>query len=341
MHIYSCSHINEYYQTNRSEDVLDSETLFRVSLDDMDEMKISTSNDKTILSMAHQCYQNPQSFDPLSMIKDHRNNKSNLVMWNSIGNCYYHKQDYIKSNHYLRIALGQTKDKAEKAIVINNMAINYYAMGQLAQAKFNLKEASQHYPSYNTPVFNLGKIYLFQGDANMAEKIFQALYQKNSNDPEVIVNLAKCYSLKKNYKKALELFRKVEKRYLARSDISLSYAHALIRIEDFDEAKKILSQINFYTEEAKNSAKEMRLEIAQTLKLKEDQEKQRQKDFEQQLLLEQKKTQEDEEKKRNDKKLKEEQENKKAQESLSPNNSDQNQSGSSEGKMIESERKEG
>lgn len=169
-------------------------------------------------------------------------NINNFQYWNQISTCYILKQEYPKAKHFLDIGLSVSKNKRQRSIIMNNLAVIQLENENYVEAKSLLLKAIKLNKKALTPKFNLSQIYSKYGLYNKSEKILIELLAKEDKDIDFLNLMAHTKLMKNDYKLALLYFNKIPKEYRSRDDIATNMAMTYLKLEKYEEANKTLDK---------------------------------------------------------------------------------------------------
>lgn len=189
--------------------------------------------------------------------------------WNTISICYLNKEDYNKAKYYLEKGLSaKYLDKKTKASLHNNLGIIYLKGGMLHQAKAQF-EKSLKTKKLLTTEFNLISLYLEYGMLEKAKRILFPLYERNSQDYDLIFYMGSYYLQKGKYKDALVFFTKLTPKNQRRNDVANAMAISYYQQKNYQAALQTLERRNKSLTETRLSSVSVELEKMINNKLKE------------------------------------------------------------------------
>lgn len=116
----------------------------------------------------------------------------------------------------------QAKAYDPEAVKAYNQAIDYSQKSDYTDAITYFKKATLLDPDFTDAYFNLGAIYEYQNNPDLALEYFTKVFRSNSKDYESIYKIASIYEKKGDYRKALDyasLIPSNSNRYLASIEI--------------------------------------------------------------------------------------------------------------------------
>lgn len=166
--------------------------------------------------------------------------KSHPSYWNTIGSCYFQKQDKRKALLYYNKALSINSSYAPS---VNNIGVLYWRNGKYQKALLTFQKAMRSGKFSLTPSFNLASLYLKFGLIKKAEKLFKNLYKRNARDLDVINSLATIYMIEGKVNKSIRYFEILDDEYHELPHSGLNFAMALKLVGRKSEAKSVFRDI--------------------------------------------------------------------------------------------------
>lgn len=147
-----------------------------------------------------------------------------------------------------------------------NKALDYYINGKTNDAITQFKQAISLDPEFTDAYYNLGSIYRYTNQFELAEEAFQKVLTLKSNDSSVNYDLALIYVQKNDYKRAISYLNLVK-------DNSERYQDAQNKLSMLNGELNSLSNTNAKLEQSlvKNLTEEKKVETVQPEAKKETQ----------------------------------------------------------------------
>ena len=127
---------------------------------------------------------------------------------------------------------------------LNNIGVLYSRQGEDQKALVAFEKANGQSRFAKTPRYNLARIYLTYGLANLALPIFQGLLNEAASDVDLLNAVANCYFLTGDYQKALSYYSRIPETEFERPEIGLNYTMTLQKLGKGQDAQKIYSDID-------------------------------------------------------------------------------------------------
>lgn len=230
----ACSTIrNERAIDDEALDALAAESYFRWG-----DKRLSTANVEKDLVIS--CYQGKIEETLEEYKKNYSQKDKNQYYWLHIGNCYFLKEEFKKSEFFYRLALDDTKEKNLQALAHNNLALVQLKFKRWTNAKRNLKKAIALNENLKVPQFNLAQLYLQFGYFEPAIKILKGPLFNGQQDLDVNFSLAMAHLFIGDLKEAENYFNLIPKDHFTREDIAITYSLFLIQKGELKKAKKII-----------------------------------------------------------------------------------------------------
>lgn len=160
--------------------------------------------------------------------------------WNLIANCHLNQGAHRKALLFYNKAL---EVKPNYVPALNNIGVMYSRMGQDQKALVAFERANKESKFTKTPRYNLAKLYLSYGLADLAYPIFQSLSLASEQDVDLINAVAACQFLTSDYNAALATFERIPRALWSRPEIGLNIAVSLKKLGKNDEASKVFNDI--------------------------------------------------------------------------------------------------
>jgi tetratricopeptide (TPR) repeat protein len=162
--------------------------------------------------------------------------------WLHIGNCFFSKNEWLKSEFYYRLALEDSKEPKIKSIALNNLGLIHFQFAQWEKGKEFIQKSIDMSPGFKVPRFNLAQLFLQFG---LFEKAIECLSHPlfaRTKDVDLYFSFANAYLFKGDLKKAGHYFSLIPPNNLKREDIAATYALYLLRVGDFEKASFVMNE---------------------------------------------------------------------------------------------------
>lgn len=256
--LVSCAHQNSYYQIDKADNKLSSVSSFR-----------SPSSDKESKDVAKKCYQNPKSIDLKELYKMGEQQYQDISYWITLSTCLKEKSQYSESYQILKRALTMAKSKVEKEAVYNNLLVLSLTKKNLFLAKTYINILKGYSNLSALTYFNMGNFYLTSMHYLQAKIYFSHALSKAPGDLDITLGLIRTNIGLKKYKEALKEITKINPKYFKRSDIAITYAYALFKLNYLSKAKEVVGHISKYYKNEDEIAERYLKLIEKTLKRKD------------------------------------------------------------------------
>lgn len=217
---------------------LQDETLDRYSVDEL--AVLSDTNDP-LIGISIRCSKN--DFDEAFALASKSFNRYHKIpaYWNLIANCHLNQGSQRKALLFYNKALEVTPGYVP---ALNNIGVLYSRQGEDQKALIAFERANKQSRFAKTPRYNLAKMYLRYGLADLALPLFQGLLNESANDVELMNAVGNCYFFMSDYQKAWSLFSRLPTSVLNRPEFGLNTAMTLKKLGKNDEARDIFSDIS-------------------------------------------------------------------------------------------------
>ena len=99
-----------------------------------------------------------------------------------------------------------------------------------------------------SPRFNLAQLHIQFGQIQIASTLLNELLKEEPEDIDILLTVIAM--IDEDYKKAISIYKRFEKKQLKEADIAGYYALSLYRDGKYNQAKEILENQDISTEEA-------------------------------------------------------------------------------------------
>lgn len=233
------SEVSDFYTGNQAalNPALQDETLERFSDEEMS--KIPGGQDP-LLQIALACSRNDfntafgvasRSFDRYQKIPSY---------WNLVANCHLKQGSYRKALLFYNKAL---EVKPNYVPALNNIGVMYARQGQDQKALVAFERAHNQSKFAKTPRYNLAKMYLTYGLADLALPLFEGLLSLAPNDVDLLNAVAASHFIRSNYSAALATYQKIPNELWSRPEIGINLALTLHLSGRSADGRKVLSYV--------------------------------------------------------------------------------------------------
>ena len=160
--------------------------------------------------------------------------------WNLIANCHLYQGYYRKALLFYNKAI---EVKPDYVPALNNIGVMYSRQGLNQKALVAFERANKASKFAKTPRYNLAKLYLTYGMAELARPIFMSLSAASEQDVDLLNAVAATHFLLGDYESALNSFDKIPKPHWSKAEIGLNIAVTLEKLGKSDEAEQVFSGI--------------------------------------------------------------------------------------------------
>lgn len=216
---------------------LHDETLDRYSVD---ELSLLSDSKDPLLNISIYCTKGDfsKAFDLASKLFDRYQKIPSY--WNQIGNCHLNQGSHRKALLFYNKALEVSPDYVPS---LNNMGVSYARQGEDQKALIAFERANNQSRFSKTPRYNLAKLYLKYGLAELALPLFNGLLNDSPKDADLINSVGSCYFMMSDYQRANSFFSRLPQDLLSRSEYGLNFSITLKKLNKVEIAKKIFSRI--------------------------------------------------------------------------------------------------
>ena len=155
----------------------------------------------------------------------------NLILWNSIGVCYYLIGESSIAHYFLRVALEKSniRNKKLKSKILNNLGLVFIEWGNFDLAYQKFKGALEEDKSSIVAHYNIAQLYLKLGEPSNA-LIHLNKIPNSLEDDDISISKAFAYILKKEFKKTLSLLNELDTRNRKRKDVLFYKKYSEIKL---------------------------------------------------------------------------------------------------------------
>ncbi len=157
------------------------------------------------------------------------------LYWNMIGSCHLNQGSFRKALLFYNKAL---ELKPNYVPALNNIGVMYSRQGIYQKAQVAFERANNQSKFAKTPRYNLGKLYLTYGLADLALPIFHGLLSTSPNDVDLLNAMGTCHFLRADYKNALNFYEQIPVNLRKNPEYGLNIALAMKKANRPEDAKK-------------------------------------------------------------------------------------------------------
>jgi tetratricopeptide (TPR) repeat protein len=165
----------------------------------------------------------------------------NPIFWNHVGTCFLLEGSRRKALLFLNKALAL---KSNYAPALNNLGVMYMYEKDFSRALVAFERARKTKEFSATPRLNLANLYLNFGLYDKSITELNTLYSISKSDIDVLNMLATANLMKNNYKKAYEVFKKIDGDFISDARIGLNYSLASFLAGDKERSLDLYSDID-------------------------------------------------------------------------------------------------
>lgn len=161
--------------------------------------------------------------------------------WNVLANCHLNQGSFRKALLFYNKALEVVPNYVP---ALNNIGVLYSRQGQDQKALVAFEKANKQSRFSKTPRYNLAKLYLTYGIAELALPIFQSLLQNSPSDADLLNAVGSCYYLMSDYQQAYRYYSQIPTSEVQKSEVGLNLAITLKKLGRAADAKKVFKAIS-------------------------------------------------------------------------------------------------
>lgn len=217
---------------------LQDETLDRHSQDELD--KLAKFKDPLIEISVH-C--SKRDFDSASQIANKNFDRYQKIpsYWNLVANCHLNQGSERKALLFYNKALEIDK---EYVPALNNIGVMYSRQGESQKALVAFERASKAGKFSKTPRYNLAKLYLSFGLADLSLPVFQGLLNESPTDIDLLNLVASSHFLQSDYGRSMSYYQKIPQKFWSNPEIGLNLSITLLKLGKMQDAAKVFGLIN-------------------------------------------------------------------------------------------------
>lgn len=234
------SEVADFYSGNQASlnPALQDETLDRYTPEERERFEDST--DPLLLISLH-CHQ--KEFDKAFAVAEASFQKYQKIptYWNLVANCHLKQGSQRKALLFYNKAL---EVKANYVPALNNIGVMYDLQGEHQKALVAFERAYQRSKFSKTPRYNLAKLYLKYGLADLALPLFEGLLREAPADVDLLNSVASAHFIRGQYESALSFYQKIPKDHWSRPEVGLNLAWTLKLVNRRDDAQKVFDYVD-------------------------------------------------------------------------------------------------
>lgn len=216
---------------------LQDETLDRYSVDEIARL---ADNTDPLLEITIRCSKKDYNKAFAAADKAFNRYQKIPVYWNAIANCHLKQGASRKALLFYNKALEVSPGYVP---ALNNIGVLYSRQGEDQKALVAFDKANKQSRFAKTPRYNLARLYLSYGLADLALPLFQGLLNEASTDVDLLNAVASCHFILGDHQKALSSYSRIPVSQLSRPEIGLNYAVTLQKLGNAGEARKLYSDV--------------------------------------------------------------------------------------------------
>lgn len=237
--VLSNSEVTDYYQTstNALSPALQDETLDRLNSSELSSVNASTD---PLIDIVLKC--SKRDFDGAFQVAAQYFNRYQKVAtyWNLVANCHLNSGSHRKALLFYNKALEVSPNYVP---ALNNIGVMYVRQGNDQKALVAFERANKISKFAKTPRYNLAKLYLTYGMADLAQPLFISLLTESPADVDILNAVATSYMMLADYQNAFTYFQQIPKAQWQRPEIGLNVARTLNRLGKKDEAQQVAEDV--------------------------------------------------------------------------------------------------
>jgi Flp pilus assembly protein TadD len=162
------------------------------------------------------------------------------VYWNQVANCHLNQGNARKALLFYNKALEVSPDYAP---AMNNIGVMFARQGQDQKAVVAFEKASKSSRFSKTPRYNLARLYLNYGLADLSLPVFSGLLEGSPRDVGLLNSVASSHFLLGDYQAALTIYQRIPTEQWSSAEIGLNLAFTLKRLGRGQDALKVFNGI--------------------------------------------------------------------------------------------------
>ncbi len=160
--------------------------------------------------------------------------------WTVVANCHLLQGNQRKALLFYNKAIEVSPGYIP---ALNNIGVLYSRQGEDQKALIAFDKANKQSRFTKSPRYNLARLYLRYGLAEMALPFYQGLLNDSPNDLDLINAVAHCYFIMSDYQKASAYFSKLPAKMLEKAEFGLNYAMTLKKLGKSKEALALIDKM--------------------------------------------------------------------------------------------------
>jgi tetratricopeptide (TPR) repeat protein len=224
-------------QTKSESPALQDESLDRYS---SDELKKLEGTKDPLMAISLSCSQGDYEAGFAMASKNYNRYQKIPAYWTSIANCHLLQGNQRKALLFYNKAIEVSPGYIP---ALNNIGVLYSRQGEDQKALIAFDKANKQSRFTKSPRYNLARLYLRYGLAEIALPYYQGLLNDSPNDLDLINAVAHCYFIMSDYQKASAYFSKLPAKMLEKAEFGLNYAMTLKKIGKSKEALALIDKI--------------------------------------------------------------------------------------------------
>lgn len=231
--------VTDYYQTqtNALSPALQDETLDRLNKEELGQ--VNTSADP-LTDIVVKC--SNKDFEGAFQVAAQVFNRYQKVAayWNTVANCHLNSGSYRKALLFYNKSLEVNPNYVP---ALNNIGVMYVRQDQDQKALVAFERAIKFSKFSKTPRYNLAKLYLTYGLAELAQPLFISLLTESPADVDILNAVAASYFIQGDYQNALTYFQQIPQAQWHRAEIGLNVAKTLSKLGKVEDARKVANGV--------------------------------------------------------------------------------------------------
>lgn len=235
----SNAEVTDYYQasTPALNPALQDETLDRLNSSELSSVNASTD---PLIDIVLRC--SKKDFEGAFQVASQYFNRYQKVAayWNIVANCHLNSGAHRKALLFYNKALEVSPNYVP---ALNNIGVMYVRQGQDQKALVAFERANKVSKFSKTPRYNLAKLYLTYGMAELAQPLFISLLTEAPADVDILNAVATSYMMLGDYQNAMSYYQQIPKAQWQRAEIGLNLARTLSKLGKKDDAQQIAEDV--------------------------------------------------------------------------------------------------
>lgn len=224
-------------QTKSESPALQDESLDRYS---SDELKKLEGTKDPLMAISLSCSKGDYEAGFAMASKNYNRYQKIPAYWTSVANCHLLQGNQRKALLFYNKAIEVSPGYIP---ALNNIGVLYSRQGEDQKALIAFDKANKQSRFTKSPRYNLARLYLRYGLAEMALPYYQGLLNDSPNDLDLINAVAHCYFIMSDYQKASAYFSKLPGKMLEKAEFGLNYAMTLKKLGKSKEALALIDKM--------------------------------------------------------------------------------------------------